>query len=241
MTNSNIDKHKEIGIFMANLDKVVRLRKEDFEQRSFDEVRRVWEQNHVVLLTYIKSTEIPYFGLHGTNGENLRVILKSQQGHFNVATFYDKEQTERRLIQLYSMSNYVVPYTQKDGSPGGILVFNLELNGENITYPWEHLVPGSFHATLETDSENQKECFEVLVKRENTLWRADHRFKRDSQDSIFSFSQRYKGLVPISDEKIRECLEGVGMWDIPMSILRDRIRAQYVLSESMKLLAKPPS
>jgi len=225
---------------MTNLDTIVKLKKEDFEQRSFDEVRKIWEDNHDTLLNYVKSTEIPYFGLHGTSEENLKVILESKGGYFNVGTFYDKKRTEKRLIQLYHMCRYVASYTiSGKSSAGGILVFNVDLNGKNITSPWEHLFPGSFYSAIKGDSKNQARCFESLSETENLLWRASHPFKESSNLSVYNFSERYKGLISMDSEKLKESLTGLGFSSIPMSILRDRIMAQNVLAQSLKLLSQP--
>lgn len=222
------------------LDQVVRLRKEYFEQRPFDEVYGVWKGNHAILLDSIRSTEIPYFGLHGTGEEAFQLIVQNQIARVNMTTFYEKEGTERRLIQLYDMANYVVSYAHNRGSTGGIMVFDLESNGKNISPPWGHIVSGSFCSTLNRDSDNQKRNFESLLEIENTLWRANDTFSKKN-DNIYSFAKRYKGFISMKDEKFREYLQVGDMMGIPMSILRDRIRAQYILSESLKLLSTQPT
>lgn len=229
---------------MANLDKVVRLRKEDFEQRPFEEVNGLWLQNHDVFLDHIQSEEIPYFGLHGTNGDNLNAILESKKCRVNMATFYDKEKSERRLFQLYGMCDYVSHYTknngQPNGLPGGILVFDLESNGKNITLPWEKLFGGTFNSTVASDSEKTEEYFESLDRSENLLWRSDHPFLKNHSENRYSFTERYKGTILMDKEKVGEDLEGLGMRAYGMAVLRHRIRAQHILSESLKLLAKKP-
>ena len=172
------------------LDQTIFPDKEDFSNRKAEELINLWRKNHRIIFDYLKSVDTPYFGLHGTNKENLEAIHKSKRGHFELATFYDKEKTEMRLFQLYNLCDYVHAYALKNNSSGGILIFNLEEEGRNITHPWEHLKPGSgLEQVLTLDSDIETKMFESFRHKNNLLWRTDIVLNPDT------FSTYYKGTI----------------------------------------------
>lgn len=197
-----------------------------------------WRRNHQKLLKVIQSGNLPFFGLHGAPGNNLNNILKNQRGHLEMTTFYRKDITENFLYQLYYACYYASCYTHIRGGnstwaddTGGILIFNLEEAGENMTLPWENLFPGGLYLNLATDSPDEEKAFESLRARDNLPFRTDFTFHRDE------FEQHFKGMIEMND--LRKYLMGPNTRDdtvFARTILQSRFLAQEILARVFKLL-----
>jgi hypothetical protein len=199
-----------------------------------DGLHEIWRQNHRVLLSYLRKTEIPYFGLHGTPKERLSSILTTRQGHFELGTFYDKPISNIRLFQLYALCNYVSIYGISNRKQGGILIFNLQEGERNLTIPWEQLYPGSgIECTLGFDSRRESELFRLLGNENNLLWRTATTFDNNA------FNKRFIGFI-----SVREVENYVnGIWDsdhnfqmIGRTVVAARLLSQIVLGKVLKCL-----
>lgn len=203
--------------------------KEDLEQSSIEDLHELWRANHVKLRKGYYELQPPFFGLHGTSQEAYRKIKASGGGHFEMATFYEKEyESEQFFYKLYDAAIYVSTYTNKKLSPGRILVFNLERNGENITFPWENLFSGSSMRTAMTcDSDEEASNFSYLIERENLLWRSDISLRAEN------FNERFADSIDLNNNVLRKYSSQ--MQEPWRHIIRRRFLAQEVIERSLKL------
>lgn len=173
---------------------------EELREADLETLHNRWRTNHIKLVELIKQIQLPFFGLHGTSRINLEGILEKKNPYINLATFYEKDTSEKFLYQLYSALLYTYSYTrerspaQKQSSGqvgrGGVIVFNLEEDSENITHPWEHLLPGGGdYFTLNFDSETETSFWDSLSNSHNLLFRTDHSF------TPVEFDKRLAGVI----------------------------------------------
>lgn len=201
-----------------------------------------WRENHKRLLRVVKSGKFPFFGMHGTSGSNLSQILKDQRGNFEMATFYEKDKTEEFLYGLYHASFYTSSYAHDSRSqgkpgrdPGGILVFNLEKEGKNMTWEWERLFPGALITSLSFDKKDEGKAFESLRERENLLCRTEDTFSPEV------FSHCFKGVIKMSDlEKYFTPLTTQDTTTIARTVIRIRLLSQEILARAFELLNPEP-
>jgi len=205
--------------------------KSDFEVLLVEDLHLLWRKNHDILLHYIKTENIPYFGLHGTNIKNLTAIKNSGGGHFELATFYDKKKTEKRLYQLYNMCRYVLGYAIKGGM-GCVLVFYLEEDNKNVSSPWENLKPFSINPCFNFDNLKERRFFSMLNKEKNLLWRTEINLFREH------FTHSYCGEILFEKMADRYFSEiDCPVYDsLSKEVMRTRFLAQEILYEALNLI-----
>ena len=195
----------------------------------------IWRRNHNVMLDYVLSEEIPFFGLHGTTEEGITGILKDGKSEIiNLATFYDKVRDEFRLYQFYAMCAYVSNFTRKEGMghhQGKVMVFNLEKNERNPTMDYKYLAgTGGLDWDLTLDTETEAEYLRKLKDEKQRLRRTMQGFR-----SIDSFEKSYLGAIDVS--RLRKTKEGEEMDEFAKSIILRRIDSQYDLAKVFDLVS----
>ncbi len=213
---------------------------------GIDSLHRAYLQNLNVLLDYHMSVDVPFFALHRTYKKGLEGLLAQKRGNVNVATFYDKPRSRERLFQLLVMCTYVAGYTVKrdDPFPGGVMVFDVEKNGENLTDSWEHLAPAFDGATihLEGDSPEYMGILEsIRIKGGMQLHRSDISLvpQREAEGLILDFGKRYAGVIRLVEDR-KDYVSPFDNKDFSVfarAVLRGRFAAQKVLAETYDLLA----
>lgn len=211
----------------------------DYRQLVRKSVPR-WRRNHQKLLKIVKSGLIPFFGIHGTNQAALEGIKQTgTKLAGDVMTFYSKDKSEKFLYQLYEGILYAVSYTIDTESEkydpetlGGIMVFNLEKNGDNITHEFEHL--GAAHPMSFTfDSKTEQDFYAWLGETE------DHSLSRSSWGTHDKdeYNKRYKGTIYTKDlAKYFTRLTSRDLSGMTRNELRRRFLAQEILARSLELL-----
>lgn len=210
-----------------------------------------WRRNHKKLLSVVKSGHVPFFGLHGTNLTALEQIENETMTGGNIVTFYkkpDKEESENFLYKLYQAalvaSNYM--RSQDDHHAlekyGGVIVLNLEEDGENITgySGYENLTMRQHPISFSFDSESEQEFYRLLNqgKDDNS---EDHSLSRSGWGTADKdkFAQRFRGTIRAKD--LKKYSTPLAVQD-PSSITRNEIRrrflAQEILARSFELLAQ---
>ena len=216
------------------------LDREEYELRGIEGLMNIWRANHNALLNYLKSVEVPYFGLHGTSTKNLKSILDEKSGTFEMGTFYDKKIDEKRLFQLYSLCKYVSIYaTRDDDKSGEIMVFNLEKDDKNFTLEWEKLnTPISLSFLLKSDTNKESKNFTAFENPENMLWRTGCRFVNNIQNDTYppSFPKCYKGSVSMKNIIEKYSLLFSGPQRLDKMIMGYRLQCQEILSKTFNIL-----
>jgi hypothetical protein len=214
-----------------------------FDSGNLEELVEKWRANHQELLSHIESGTIPFFGLHGTPRvdatHGLEGLLESRQGNLEMATFYEKDLSEKFLYQLYNAAIYTSVYAKarnsQPGSLGGILIFDLEQDGKNITDEWEHLKPSAGTSTLVTDSQSESEYFESMGENENLLYRTDQLFSQELFDECF------RGFVDLG--KLEQYMKSIppkpDMEELARSILQLRFFAQQIVKQAFSMVESP--
>ncbi|MFC1740927.1 hypothetical protein ACFL3V_00120 [Nanoarchaeota archaeon] len=216
---------------MAILQDIKLPSKEEICTMPYERFVATSKDNIEVLLEYHLSEEVPYFGLHGTPRRNLRSILEQKQGYLNIGTFYDKEKSRKRLFQLLAMCELVTRYSCKPGdSPGGVMVFDLERDGRNITDRWENLHVSLFG--LASDYKGDQEIIKGINDNRDTLWRSDLRLNRNI------FDKHFVGTVSFESEgqKYFSELDYPPMEGIGRNELKNRIKSQEILASVYDML-----
>jgi hypothetical protein len=212
------------------------LSRREFERMPADDLIAVYRRNLEALLAYHMSTDVPYFGLHGTTKEGLEHIRANGGEFLNVTTFYDKERSKRRLFQLMSMCHYASAYTRKDRCrTGGILVFDMEKDGRNISYEWEHLKGGLWCLRgLGIHSEDEEEVIRGFLSDENHLCRSTIELYGDN------FKTRHKGTIPFEGKREEQYSSGLKTIDdfLLRESLRVAVRSQDVLASAYEALER---
>ena len=209
---------------------ITRPTEKDFRSRNLKEIVGAWRSNHSKLKKFIQNNQVPFFGLHGTTQENFDKIMQVRGGHFNIATFYDRPRTEINLYQLYNMASYCSGYGPFIGGP--IMVFNLEIEGKNISNPWENLYSGGSSLIFNFDTPKERKMFEEThsLKIDNHYWRTDMYIGQEN------FSRFYRGEISLKSmqrylAKIDSNIDF--MWRKGMQL---RIMTQDILAQSFKML-----
>lgn len=219
---------------MVTIKGITYLKPNDLAVKNNKELVHIWRQNHKKLLEHLLIKPIEYFGLHGTNKPNLISIQREKKGYLNLTTFFDKEQSEKRLFQLYDMCLYATAYgfyERDNKTPGGIIIFGLEENGRNISNKWELLCTGSsLPICLDFDTKSERKFLNMLNYEENLLWRADFYLQPEK------FDKYYKGVISVEEasDYIKEL--NCGLSNLAKKIIRNRYLAQYLLVESLNKL-----
>jgi len=217
-----------------------------FDSGNLEELIVQWRANHQELLSHVESGALPFFGLHGTpridDTHGLEGLLHSRSGNLEMATFYEKDLSEKFLYQLYNAALYASTYAKErnsqPGTLGGILVFDLEQDGKNITDKWEHLKGGTgVESSLLSDSESEAEYFKSMRKEENLLYRTDYPFSQDE------FNERFRGFVDL--EKFEDYMRPITlkpeMVELARTIIRLRFFAQQILKQVFEMVQKKNS
>jgi hypothetical protein len=114
------------------------------------------------------------------------------------------------------------------GKNGGILVFDLEEDGKNITNHFEKLKPGSsLMIELGYDNPCEGSLFELLGEEDNLLARSQVRLKRESFDYFI------RGIIRCSD--VSYCEIDIGC--IGNNIIKYLFISQDILSRTLDILA----
>jgi len=246
--------HKTIAEQMEELH-FHRLTEQELHEASFEALAEQWRKNHAILLTYLQTHTIPFFGLHGTPEKAAKKILKEKSARLELATFYKKSSDEAFLYSLYDMAIYPFSYTEdkearvlgKEQTDGVILVFHLEDDqGRNISDSWEHLKTGNgFSLALALDTERERSFLESLQgvqqKENQHQWRTDHVFSDSSSSPNHQFSEHFSGSIDFKkDERLAFYLKKFVSKDNPGSeiakvIYRIRFLAQEILLEAILL------
>jgi len=211
---------------------------EDFETLHIEKLHALWKENHERLKMMLKIESPPYFGLHGTSQQNFQQIETEGSRYIEIATFYEKEyESEQFLYKLYHAALYVSMYANRE-QPGVVMVFNLEKNGKNISFPWEHLLPGNtMPNTLFYDSDEEKKHFSDLnQKLKGDPYQTDLLFRSDLSLQHENFNERFSGSINFSDDKLRKYVSNLEGYE--RIILRNRFLAQEIVSQILELLAK---
>lgn len=207
----------------------------ELERQPATRLIRDWQTNHDALRGYVLRHELPYFGLHGTNQANLDSLLMSNciaGPWLEVATFYEKDRSERRLFQFYHAVQYTSYYTRKEGQTGGIIILDLEKDGKNVTCGWERLASNSGSFDIATDTEAQKGHFQALRQQENLFWRACVELTREE------FAARYKGVLRLDDSAYLSLLRASGGEGLLRAILQQRFMQQDLVAQLLDALEK---
>jgi hypothetical protein len=185
---------EELFCLIMVLNDLQRINEKVCGEIPLEELMGIWRGNHGIMLDYFASNNFPFFGLHGTTKDGLAAILKTKDAGVQLGTFYDKNKDEFRLFQLYALCSYVSGYSRDQNrepeSQGGVLVFDLQSNDRNITYPWENLFGcNGLGYPLVFDTEEHREMFDKLGDSKNLLYRTADRFQGEK------FDQRYMGFI----------------------------------------------
>lgn len=236
---------------------------EDFESaKSVEELQEMWEKNHRALRTIVETCVIPYFGLHGTSKENVEKIESDVKTGgevpIEVGTFYNKPgDLDMFLAYLYGLADYCIPYGffKHGGKEGSIMVCLLEKNKENIVSPWEPLLLGGHHLSMDTDGYASKPVFKFLEKEsKNGRYRitGKDQVEKDNQLLKKGFPYRsqlrlqkqnwktYKGVYSGDVTKFTTELHTPAQDILARPILRRRLWTQEILKNVFAMLDLSP-
>jgi hypothetical protein len=205
----------------------------DYQDKNWESIAKMFNENHQVLLNYLKQNELRYFGIHGTGDIAAKGIIANPKYSIEIVTFYEKEASEKRLFQLYHGIAYTSIYAfthPKTTQPGGILLFDLEFKDINISDKYEFLKPGAFPTFgILGDSAETNQLLNKLRYAENLLWRGAVYL---SEDFI---KDRFLGLVGIEAYNDREQLRSLGS-SIDNELFSMRFFAQKTLCQILNLM-----
>jgi hypothetical protein len=129
-----------------------------------------YRANHQLLLEHHLTTEFPFFGFHGDHYTAYHDILQNQRGKGYICTFADKERSLERYFLLQALVLYSASFSRCQARPhqqrGGLVVFNLECNGRNLSYP--HMERGLYilHSSPQFDSEEEARVISDIQEME---------------------------------------------------------------------------
>jgi hypothetical protein len=123
---------------------------------------------------------------------------------------------------------------KRGGSPGGILVFDLDKDGKNLASEMEHLKSGVGTDTLLADSQSESEYFKSMRQEENLLYRADYLFSQDV------FDERFRGFVDLAklEEYLRPISPKPDMAELARNIIRYRFFAQQIVKQVFSMVER---
>lgn len=204
----------------------------DYQENNWKSIAQTFNDNHQILLDYLKQNKLRYFGIHGTGDDGIKGIIDKPKSMVEVATFYDKRCSEKRLLQFYQAVVYASCYAfhaPKGGAPGGILLFDLENNGNNIAYKHEFLKPGAFTFPILSDSMNMRRLIRSQGKPSNLLLRAQFFLSEDFM------KDRFVGIVGVEPYKEMEQVQSLGN-SMDITLFNHRFFAQRTLSQILTLM-----